>query len=98
MKNRPKLNSDQSSGYFGAEVGQRALLRKSWLIAIGAACFVMVALTHVAEAFHIFPALGWGMPNSPGHYLDLVSAILGCILLSLGLGAWWGKFFHHHLR
>src|SRR6516225_10135491 len=26
-----------------------------------------------------------GMPNSAGHYLDLVSAILGCTLLPAGL-------------
>jgi len=25
------------------------------------------------------------MPNSAGHYLDLVSAILGCTLLPVGL-------------
>jgi hypothetical protein len=41
-------------------------------------------LTHVAEAFHILPAMGWGMPNSAGHYLDLVSAVLGCITLPAG--------------
>ena len=30
--------------------------------------------------------LAWGgQPNSPGHYLDLVIAILGCTLLPLGL-------------
>jgi hypothetical protein len=50
----------------------------------GLACLLMVVLTHVAEAFHIFPAMGWGLPNSMGHYLDLVSAILGASLLLLG--------------
>jgi len=49
----------------------------------GLACLLMVVLTHVAEAFHI-PAMGWGLPNSMGHYLDLVSAILGAALLLLG--------------
>jgi hypothetical protein len=49
-------------------------------------------LTHVAERFHIFPAigslrLGWGLPNSPGHYLDLVSAILAVTMLPLGVAA-----------
>lgn len=47
----------------------------------------MVVLTHIAEAFHIFPAMGWGLPNSVGHYLDLVSAILGVALLLLGFVA-----------
>jgi hypothetical protein len=50
----------------------------------GLACLLMVVLTHVAETFHIFPAMGWGLPNSMGHYLDLVSAILGAALLLLG--------------
>jgi hypothetical protein len=50
----------------------------------GAACLVMVMLTHVAERLDLFPAMGWGLPHSPGHYLDLVSAILGFILLPLG--------------
>jgi hypothetical protein len=51
---------------------------------VGLACLLVVALTHVAEAFHIFPAMGWGLPSSVGHYLDLVSAILGAALLPLG--------------
>jgi hypothetical protein len=54
------------------------------LLLIGSGFLIIVVLTHVAEAFHILPAMGWGLPNSAGHYLDLVSAILGCILLSLG--------------
>ena len=29
--------------------------------------------------------MGWGPPNSPGHYLDLLSAILAGVLLPLGL-------------
>jgi len=28
--------------------------------------------------------MGWGLPNSAGHYLDLVSAILGCTFFPLG--------------
>jgi hypothetical protein len=51
---------------------------------VGLACLLTVVLTHIAEAFHIFPAMGWGLPNSIGHYLDLVSAILGGALLLLG--------------
>jgi hypothetical protein len=37
-----------------------------------------------AEAFHLLPRMGWGLPNTPGHYLDLCSAITGLILLPLG--------------
>jgi len=55
------------------------------LIAAGTACFGVVILTHVAESFHIFPSLGWGQPDSVGHYLDLTSAVLGFILIPLGL-------------
>jgi len=51
----------------------------------GLACLLIVVLTHVAETFQIFPAMRWGMPNSAGHYLDLVSAILGVTLLLLGI-------------
>jgi hypothetical protein len=54
------------------------------LIALGAACLLAVILTHVAERFHIFPAMGWGRPDSVGHYLDLVSAVFGSILIPLG--------------
>jgi hypothetical protein len=51
----------------------------------GVACLTVVVLTHVAEDFQIFPSMGWGKPTSAGHYLDLVSAIIGCALLLLGM-------------
>ncbi len=53
----------------------------------GLACLATVALTHVAEKLRVFPSMGWGLPDSPGHYLDLSSAVIGgaSILLSLGL-------------
>ncbi len=59
---------------------------KLWriLLLLGSGFLILVVLTHVAESFHIFPAMGWGLPNSAGHYLDLVSAILGCAFLTLG--------------
>jgi hypothetical protein len=38
---------------------------------LGAACLVAVVLTHLCEAFDLFPGMGWGLPNSVGHYLDL---------------------------
>ena len=50
----------------------------------GSLCLVVVVLTHVAEELHVFPGMGWGLPNSPGHYLDLYSTIIGLILLPLG--------------
>jgi hypothetical protein len=53
----------------------------------GATCVIIVLLTHVAERLHIFPAMGWGQPNSPGHYLDCVSAVLAATMLPLGFAA-----------
>ena len=50
---------------------------------IGAGCLVVVVLTHVAETFKLFPIMGWGLRTSSGHYLDLISAVLGCTLLPL---------------
>jgi hypothetical protein len=38
---------------------------------------VLVVLTHVAEALHLFPWMQWGSSNSAAHYLDLWSAVLG---------------------
>ena len=52
---------------------------------VGLACLAMVVLTHIAEKLHVLPNMGWGLPDSPGHYLDLVSAILGRTLLLIGL-------------
>jgi hypothetical protein len=51
------------------------------LFFVGCGCLVVVALAHVAERFHLLPGMGWGLPDSPGHYLDLVSAIAGPLLL-----------------
>ncbi len=51
----------------------------------GIACLAIVVFTHVAERFEMFPIMGWGLPGSPGHYLDLASAIIGCALLAAGL-------------
>jgi len=50
----------------------------------GAAAFVVVVLAHVFEALRVFPRMGWGSRNSVGHYLDLLCAIVGVTLFSLG--------------
>ena len=50
------------------------------LVASGCGCLIVVVLTHIAEGMHVVPSMGWGMPNSPGHYLDLFSAIAGVVL------------------
>ena len=50
----------------------------------GAACLLIVALTHLFEALKLFPSMRWGQPNSPGHYVDLLSAVLGVSLVLIG--------------
>jgi hypothetical protein len=50
----------------------------------GAGAFVVVVLTHVCEALHLFPWMHWGLEHSAGHYLDLWSAILGLTLVPFG--------------
>src|SRR5215813_11322484 len=56
----------------------------SFLQLLGAGCLVMVVLTHIAEALHLFPWMQWGRPQSLGHALDLWSAVLGLTLFPLG--------------
>ena len=55
------------------------------LLFLAFVCLVIVVFTHVAERLHVFPGMGWGLPDSPGHYLDLVSAVLGSLLLIAGI-------------
>jgi len=56
----------------------------SFLQVLGAGCLVVVVLTHVSEALQLFPWMHWGLKHSAGHYLDLVSAVLGLALFPLG--------------
>jgi len=56
----------------------------SALQALGLACFGVMALTHVFEAFAVFPTLGWGQPRSVGHYIDLTAALSGIALVVAG--------------
>ncbi len=51
---------------------------------IGAGCLVLVVLTHVSEALHLFPWMHWGLEHSVGHYLDFWSAVLGLTLFPIG--------------
>jgi hypothetical protein len=55
------------------------------LFLLGTASFAATALTHVFETLRLFPAMGWGMPGTPGHYFDLASALLGIGLFAAGL-------------
>ncbi len=61
-----------ASGALGLAIRSRRVSAVVQLV--GAAGFVLVALTHVAEALELLPWMGWGRPGSPGHYLDLAGA------------------------
>ena len=50
----------------------------------GAGCLLVVVLTHVCEAAHLFLTMHWGEERSVGHYLDLATATLGLALFPAG--------------
>lgn len=51
---------------------------------IGSTFLLVVVASHLAEKFEWFAGMGWGLPDRPGHYIDLVSAILGVSLFAGG--------------
>jgi formate hydrogenlyase subunit 3/multisubunit Na+/H+ antiporter MnhD subunit len=69
----------------------RARTGSSFLQVLGSGCLVVVVLTHICEALHLFPWMRWGDPHSIGHYLDLSSAVLGVAFVSTG-------YVFHRLR
>jgi len=72
---------------FGAStmVFARERTARSLVQLLGATFLVAVVSFHVAEAFGLFPSMGWGLPGSAGHYLDLISAVAGLVLFPIGL-------------
>jgi len=52
---------------------------------LGAGCLLVVVLAHISETLDLIPWMGWGLPDSVGHYLDLASAALGLTLFPVGL-------------
>ena len=58
----------------------------SFLQLLGAGCLVVVVLTHVSEALHLFPWMHWRSEHSVGvgHYLDLSGAVPGLTLFPVG--------------
>jgi hypothetical protein len=51
---------------------------------VGAVCLLVVLFAHLSEALGFLPAIGWGQPNTVGHYIDLACAITGVVLLAVG--------------
>ncbi len=72
-------------------VFRRGRTVSSVLQILGTGCLLVVVLTHIFEALHVFPWMRWGAEHSVGHYFDLSSAILGLTLFPLG-------YFFHALR
>jgi hypothetical protein len=54
----------------------------SALQAFGLGCFAIMGATHGFEAFSVLPTLGWGRPDSVGHFIDLSAALLGVVLVA----------------
>lgn len=50
---------------------------------LGAIFAWIVILAHIAEAFNVWPSMGWGQPHSIGHYTDLASGLFSVILLAM---------------
>ena len=50
----------------------------------GASFLMIVVLAHVCESLGLLSLMRWGASDSPGHYLDLASAVLGVASLSGG--------------
>ena len=51
---------------------------------VGSVGLLVVVAAHICEALQLFPAMGWGRPNTVGHYLDLASATVGVTFIPIG--------------
>ncbi|MBO0734879.1 MAG: hypothetical protein J2P49_11315 [Methylocapsa sp.] len=78
-----------AGAFFFGSAARVAKSRTVWrfLQFFGSACLIVVVLTHIAETAGLLTSMGWGLPNSAGHYLDFISAILGLTLFPLGIFA-----------
>jgi len=45
---------------------------------------MIVVLAHLCESVGVWPAMGWGLEHSVGHYLDLTAALLAAVLFPVG--------------
>lgn len=51
---------------------------------LGASGLLIVVVAHLCEGLRLFPGMGWGRPQSAGHYLDMSAAIVGLVFVPLG--------------
>jgi hypothetical protein len=83
------LKVANSAAFFFARVlhgpGWISVMVGRWSLLLGFVCLATVVLTHVTEWLRVFPDTGGSLRNSPGHYLDSVSAVFGCALLIAGM-------------
>lgn len=56
----------------------------SLLQLLGAASLVLVVLAHICEGLDLFHAMRWGEEQGAGHYIDVISAVLGLTLFPIG--------------
>lgn len=63
---------------------RRARNPATFLQLLGATGFMGVVVAHLCEGLGLFPAMGWGEPDSVGHYLDLGGALTGIVAFPLG--------------
>jgi hypothetical protein len=56
----------------------------TFLQVVGAGCLVVIVVTHICEALHLFPSMGWGQTNSVGHYVSVCAAVLALTLFPAG--------------
>ncbi len=55
------------------------------LLLLGFACLTIMVFIHLAEGPRLLLGVDWGLSDNPGHYVDLVTATLGCGLLIAGV-------------
>jgi hypothetical protein len=58
------------------------------LLFVGLGFSLIVVLAHIAGRFRVFPGMSWGLPDSPGDYLDLTNAVAGAMSLLAALVLW----------
>ena len=79
-----------AGGLLAGAVAHRARVRTvaAGLLVLATVCFLIVALVHVCEAWHVLPAFGWGQPHSVGHHVDFVAALSGLVLATAAIVSW----------
>ena len=66
--------------FSGSALYTRKRVPYSFLQLVGAGALLLVVVSHVFEALHLFPWMQWGMEGSVGLYVDLFSAVISMTL------------------